>query len=740
MRVPRHNDSLNDAIEELDQKLIEARRLATTDIAAIPLAWEMLTADELTFVDGEIERCLTDPRYFMENYYVIRDEAGRMKTLFPFFDHQFLIHEAIEDEWAHKGCCRLIILKPRQAGSTTWTGARIFHPTIFVPNTYSVMMAQDADVSSEIYQRVTDAYHNLPWFLQAEYLSKQQGKQIIFQRADEGQRIVDPGLGSTLLITNAQKASGVAIGRTIKNGLFSEASRWIDSSVWTADIDPSLNAPDTLCIMESTAYGRVGLFYNLWQAAEKGESEWRPLFIPVYKVRKYSLPIYKSENFALTSEESGLRTAVKSKENFTIPLGFFKWRRMKVRETIAATGSDEAHAESYPLNPVEAFISSGACAFPRKELDRQLRENCIDPIGIGEIEFTSMTTPPILHLHAPRPDELREPPERVNRLWVWEQPEPESSEVEYYLSADVGAGEEGADFSDITVYRLGWGAEPNYQVAEWHGHMNPSHLAKVIAALGQWYHGCEVAVEYQASGITTGNELQWALDYPNIYRWKHLDKISNNITMHTHWVTTFRTREDAINRMNEQLLDHSIVIRNHHTIEEMRDFGREEGVFKAQGLSGHDDAVLAALINVGASSQSNKRQEMAEARGMGTAVSSSAAAGVMPRVPTVYSVYDHLNRHVAQVDTEAAGNALIAEMGKKYQVDLTGKWRVVPVVVMRANTIFSPVLDGHGAYHDLATTHGMAVKNITPDILQSYRDLLARRHYTGTGTVSEDDD
>lgn len=733
MRVSRKDDSLNDFLEVLDAKFIAAQAVSKTEIEAIPRAWDSLTPEELAFVDQEIERCITDRWYFIENYYVIRDERGRLRTLYPFWDHQCIIRDVVQEEWDNKGCCRLIILKPRQAGSTTWNAALMFHATMFVPNTYTMVMAQDDRVSGEIFQRMMDAYHYLPWIMRPETLSKQQGLHVIFQRTDDNRRMTDPGLGSTLMISNAQKATGVAIGRTVRNFLGSETSRWPDSTVWTADIKPSLNAPDMLGIHESTAFGRSGLYWNLWRAADAGKSIWRALFIPVYKVRKYSIPLTAGEKLVLTPEESALRAAVKRRENFAIPLGFFKWRRVEINECIAATGSDETHRESYPITSGEAFISSGFCAFPRKELDRQLREYCIDPESVGEIEFTSTTTPPVLHLHKPAADEIADKPERSNRFWVWEPPAPDSETAEYYIGSDVGGSGEGNDFSDAAVYKLGYGHTPDVQVAEWHGRINASHFAKVLAAIGHWYHDAEIAVEYAKDGITTGNELQWVVDYPCIYRWRRMDKIGNTLTLHTHWLTNAQTRDDAINRLGERLLDHTIVIRNRHALEEMRDFGRYEGETKAAGIDNNDDIVLAHLICIGASNQSGKRQMMEESLTMGTGVSSGEAALTMPRTPQVYSVYDHYGRQVCQVASEAEGREIIAECEKKYKIDLKLLWKIVPIQVMKANTPHSPIFDNpYGAERELYDL-GMEPRNIQPDIVQVYRDMLNHRHYAGHG-------
>ena len=741
MRVPRKDDELNDALEVLDEKFVLAQQSKKnlTDAEILPRALELLSDDENEFIDREVARCISDRRYFMENYYVIRDERGRLKTLSPWWDHQTLVYETVEDEWKKKGCCRLIILKPRQAGSTTWNAALIFHATIFVPNTFSLVMAQDDAVSGEIYQRIIDAYHNLPWWMRPEYLSKQQGRQVIFQRSDEYQRSVDPGLGSTLHVSNAQKSTGVAIGRTIKNILASEVSRWPDPQVWTADIKPSLNAPDMLGIIESTAFGRSGLYYNLWRAAEAGKSIWRALFIPVYKVRKYSLPVYKSDNFVLTDDEKALRRNVKHKENFIIPLGFFKWRRNEIVETINATRSEETHLESYPVTAGEAFISSGFCAFPRKCLNEQEQKHCMRPMLIGEIEYNGPENHPILHLQPPEKDDPLEKPEQFNRLWVWE--EPMDAPVEYYIGADVASGT-AEDYSDAAVYRIGYGREPHVQVAEWHGWVNASYFARILAALGYWYNTAEIAVEYARDGITTGNELKVAIDYSAIYRWKKMDRI-NSQTSIMHWLTNHQTRDDAINRMSQHLLDKTVVIHNRHLIEEMRDFGRFEGESKAEGMDSSDDMVMANIIALAALYQSGKVQEWSEATGI--AGDGSKHAHLLPKTPQVFQIFNQFGQIIPVNETITSvemGNRVIAEMGKKHNIaNLQSQWRVVPVVVSKANTVYSMLWDQSGAESELAQIHGMTGQEImqSPDTVSAYRKHMHLRERLGTNVMASPD-
>lgn len=721
MRVSRQNPELNDVIELLDQKFMEI----TPDGSDIAAAWAALTPEELTYVDKELERCIIDRRYYLENYHIIRDEHGRLQTLYPFWDHQEIIYSHLDQEWTDHGTAKLIILKPRQCGGTTWSSGIVFHETIFVPQAYTLTMAQDERVSGEIFQRLMDAYHMLPWWMKPEFASKVSGTHVIFQRADERRRTIDPGLGSTLIVSNAQKSTGVAIGRTIRCMHGSEVSRWPDAQAWTADIKPSMNARDMVAILESTAYGRNGLFFNMWRSAESGKSAWTPVFIPVYKVRKYFLPLKQSEKMTLTVDERALRQNVRERDNYTIPLGFFKWRRNEIRETINATGSDETHFESYPVTSGEAFISSGLCAFAKKCLAEQERENVKDPILIGEIRFVSLEERPELIIHKPDPKKpadrqaLLEKPEFKDRLWVWEEPD-ENEAVQYYVAADVASGD-GGDFSDATVYRIGNGAEPDAQVAEWHGWINPSQFARVVAALGVWYHMAEIAVEYQSYGITTGNDLYRVLDYPNVYRWKHLDRIAQPNSNLVHWLTTSKTRPEAINRMNEALLDRTIIIRNRHTLEEMRDFGRFEDMIKVEGIDNEDDMVMANIICI------TCLREQSRMNGDWGEPNNGRAA--IPKTPEVYGLYDGLMRQIGQFSSQKEADEFVVKMEKQYKQKLG--LRVQKLMVMKANTPFSPIHDGHGAENQLYREHGIRDKHITPDIVMAYRDLLNVQTFEG---------
>lgn len=713
--IPRKNRELNDAIEVLNQALENCR-------GNIDNAWESLSPDELQFVDSEVEKCL-DRDYFLSNYYVIRTENGQLKTLYPYWDHQEILAAAIDQEWQQHGYCLIIVLKPRQAGITVWTSASMFHRTIFTPNAYTLTIAQNGETSTHVFKMMWEAYNFLPWWMRPEVLFKQEGQYIEFQEPDEVRRMTNPGLGSKIQVDNAQKMTGVAIGRTIRNFHGSEISRWPNADMFTADIEPSMNAKDEYGVMESTAFGREGLYFDHWQGSVDTETGWRALFIPVYRVKKYSLPI-KGE-FKKTNEEEAFTLRVEREEKFHIPDEFWNWRRRRVRSTIRTTGAPWSHYESYPITPDEAFQSSGICAFDRSSLLRQRNENVCKPLWIGEITLVDH------RIGLVNTDQIRDVADdeilprrkgalkqdknflRKDRLWIWEKPEQEAI---YYISGDTALGVPDGDYSVAEVFRLGVGTEPDTQVAEWWGHCPPHEFARICAALGFWYKGTgtasEIAIEYQGPGITTGDKLREELDYPNLYRPKYKDRISSLYTPHVHWVTNIKTRDLIITEMNEALLSGAVILRSETLVDEAFDFGTlQTGAgsmsVRYQGQGNHDDGIMAAQICLYCLRETNTQARM-------NATDAQRESGSATDIK-VYGVFDNLERQRGQyMDPKIAEQMIVGMKG----------WNVRPILVCKANTAYSVIHDQSGPEHDLRYRFGMRSEQILPEVVSSYRSVM----------------
>jgi hypothetical protein len=272
----------------------------------------------------------------------------------------------------------------------------------------------------------------------------------------------------------------------------------------------------------------------------------------------------------------------------------FNWRRTIAQE-FKMDGDDESKlSQEYPETASEAFQSTGLCAFPKRRLSTILVTTVRRPILVGEIDLKDRDTPKLRLVEWSQKEKPPSTQEIGGRLRVWEEPE---EGEKYYVSADCAQGLRGGDFSCAQVVKIGHGMRPDVQVAEWHGWINPTPYARVLAALGYWYNKAEIACELNDIGKLTGSELWRILEYDVLYQWKHTDKIRNFMTDYLGWVTNHKNREEIIAKMREAIEDETIILRSEDLIEEMFDFGNDGGGGRFEGQTGHDDRVFAIMIN-----------------------------------------------------------------------------------------------------------------------------------------------
>lgn len=724
VRLNRADPYLNDAIAALDTRLAEAKRQipkATSDDQRA-LAWTLFKPEELEFIKEEIGRCVEDRVYYLQNYHVIQPEQGVLTCLNPLYDHQWIVESELRRLIQEDGQAKIIVLKPRQSGLTEYCTGVMCWRTFFLPHAYTISVAQAPDVAAHIQRKVTLSYTSLPWWMAAERLYHSRGEFMEFGRKDLSSRSTDPGLGSVFITTHSQRTTGVAIGRTVRSAHFSEVSRWSSGEVYTGDIEPSMNAPDSLAFAESTAFGNEGFYYNLWEEAMSGDSDWTPVFLAAYRAKKYSLPIKPSQRpFTLTAIEQAFTEKVKKEEAFDIPEEFWNWRRKRIKASISRTGFPYAHYESYPITPQEAFQSSGQGAFPRHKLDEQQQKNVRKPEYVGEIAFQGLNAAPKLLLNKMTDDQgnyldvALEKRELANRLYLWELPDPRES---YYVGVDVGDGISGGDLSVAEIFKAGYGNMPDVQVGEWVGYEPPLAFAKIVYALGFYYNKCEIAVEYAREGMTTANSLMNDLEYPNLYRPRHQDRIAGQYARYLHWQTTSKTKPGLLVRMNETLLEDQIIIRSQYLLDELRRCVKDGPTFS--GLGGHDDAAVAGTIALFCLRETmpELRQRPGDGDAQNTAPTRSArgSGGAV-----IYGVYDPFFRLRTQTRDLAKAQEFVAK---------NPGWGLKPIIVSKANTAYSIIHQGTGLEHELYV-QGVKDWDITPTVVSRYAEVTGQNTQHG---------
>ena len=257
----------------------------------------------------------------------------------------------------------------------------------------------------------------------------------------------------------------------------------------------------------------------------------------------------------------------------------------------------------------ESFQTSGLCAFPKKLLQEIMNTSCCDPLWFGEMTYNHGAAQEIkLHL-TPTFDEAERsrtgnvvyrrdrviPPAKKygGRFRVWEMPEPGEK---YYVAGDPAHGLEGGDFSCAQIFRIGHGMEPDVQVAEWHGWINPSGFGHILVGLAKWYNEAELSLELNAVGELTYMVVFRTLEYSNLFRWKHYDKVKNFWSDYMAWLTTSKTRDLIISNMRERIMEKTVTLYSADLLDQMMDFSSEEEGSKFEGQNTNDDRVMACMI------------------------------------------------------------------------------------------------------------------------------------------------
>ena len=180
---------------------------------------------------------------------IITKDAAQGYIPFKFNRAQQKIHKAVEKQLKEKGRVRVIILKARQQGISTYTAGRVFWKTLYTPYTRSVVLAHDSATSDALFTMSKQFIDRMPGDTAPE-LVKSNAKEIKFAHNDSGFRLYtagspEAGRGTTPTILHCSEVAFWQNQEKILAGLFQGVS----------------SADGTEIILESTANGATGSFY-----------------------------------------------------------------------------------------------------------------------------------------------------------------------------------------------------------------------------------------------------------------------------------------------------------------------------------------------------------------------------------------------------------------------------------------------------------------------------------------------
>lgn len=347
-------------------------------------------------------RLVTDFRYFAARCLWIITKGGDL-VRFKFNDAQEYYHIAVEDMLAKVGYVRMIVLKGRQQGLSTYIVARGYWIALTRSFKSVCILAHDDKTTGLLFKKVEifKDYTQEPLKPQTEEDNKyalrfQNRSNFYILTAGSGQA----GRGSTAQFRHESERA------------FYKKKEDIDSGVGQNVGD----FPGTEVHRETTANG-FNYFQKEYTQAKAGLGQYWARFIPWYWQREYRTPV--RGNFVRTPHEQKLVRI------YGLCDEQLQWRRDKILEL----EDIKIFRREYPLNDTEAFQASGETHFDGDEVMAARRSKVIgkgpviigcDPAGSGDrtviairrgrqfiriIVFKTMTDPRLIGILANLIDE-----------------------------------------------------------------------------------------------------------------------------------------------------------------------------------------------------------------------------------------------------------------------------------------------------------------------------------------------
>ena len=553
-----------------------------------------ITPTEAAFIENELTMSRIDWRYWATRYaYILSASKEGGKVLFrPAGSQELLLEKITELEIAMfdaygaglpvDGIC-LIQHKARQLGATMIAQLLLAHRTFFTPGYRALTASLDDQATQSVHTRFTRIYDNMPWWMAPEWTFKTKERGMRFGRLD-----------SVMELQDGKQTKGLGQGEQWDGGHITECASWhqVGAGAQINKVGPGTIEHDffptipfsirALVLLESTAQGRVGWWFDFTEqvrsgTAEGGAGRFHYTFVPYYAIdawdqangivrgdtdttglfEKYRrnpppdwVPNEETARHAKVVEATSPewmngRTVVLDRE-------VLYWYE-STRQSYYQQGRLNSFFTNYCATPEESFQHAGNGAISIESIDRiASHARTFDPWPyalLTEAESRECPTYSDLPVHRlalssglsvfvgpMHPAEVDRDPRGV--IWLWEQP---LTNRAYYCGADPSGGIPGwnramrqkddikTDNGVVEVYRKELSARKAVQVAEFAAPVDAEDLAKWIWVLSKLFVGncemdeCPTIVENNNTGLLTVRKLVGEYGHTNLYRTRAID-------------------------------------------------------------------------------------------------------------------------------------------------------------------------------------------------------------------------
>lgn len=294
-----------------------------------------------------------DFEYFAPRCLVIRtkDEGNQP---FALNEAQAYIHAIAEQQLAETGRVRIIVLKGRQQGMSTYVEGRFYWKVIHRKGQSAFILTHEGKATANLFEMASRYHENCPIELKPS-TDRDSGKELHFDLLDSGYKVGTAG------------SKGTGRSGTFQFFHGSEVAFWPNAEDHTTGAMQAVPETSGEIWLESTSDGMGNYFHSHWVKAVAGLNGYIPVFIPWFWQSEYELP-YNGEPLDSSGDPEnpdelelldrfgyGGTEADEDPRKCLTPENLM-WRRSKIAQL--PDGVDQFKRE-YPNNAQEAFENAG---------------------------------------------------------------------------------------------------------------------------------------------------------------------------------------------------------------------------------------------------------------------------------------------------------------------------------------------------------------------------------------------
>lgn len=526
---------------------------------------------------------------WFQRYGVLKNPEGivtRYPNLKPRVVQKRMFAEAEKCLLAGKPCM-MMVLKPRKDGASTGAQAIIYHWLRRWHGRNAAIMGDIIGTSDTVFELFRHFAQNDTF----DWKDAFGGLSLDNDQTDD----ITLGNKSTYKKVTAGSNNAGRSG-TIQVANLTEVAYYPDAG----ERDPALgflgswhaDGASSLGIMDSTANGPYGTFYDYWMA----DNSWTKIFVAWFEEPEHAIA-FEDEEMRREFQRSMGPEELEEQAKYNVTLEQLRWRRKMIADKCG--GDDDKFRQEYPSDAIEAFLRKSRTRFKAETL--------------ASMERAAAALPPkIVNLSKQDDGTVSPYPDPLGSVHIWEMPK---IGCKYIMAVDSCTGRDQQsqargqkpDWHSVGVWRDEYLDLANHRhyppmlVAHHWSQLEVDVMVEIAAAMSIFYGLCMAIPEVNGCGLYPVKKLQ-ELEIP-VWERKRDNAQTNTVDVSGGWMTTEGVRKTIIDNLagliaRWKVEDPTFECFSMHMINQLKKFILDKTGHAAAMPGENDDDVLQGAIGL----------------------------------------------------------------------------------------------------------------------------------------------